>query len=66
MRVSKDRTKIIYNDFLTLGGVPETAFAYRLGNRSALEWGIDQYQVTTDPRSSILTTPTAMMSLIIS
>jgi len=27
------------------------AFAYRLGNRSALEWMIDQYQVTTDKRS---------------
>ena len=57
MRLSKDKTKIIYNDFLTLGGVPEAAFAYRLGNRSALEWVIDQYQVTTDPRSGITNDP---------
>jgi predicted helicase len=57
MRLSKDKTKIIYNDFLTLGGVPEAAFAYRLGNRSALEWVIDQYQMTTDPRSGITNDP---------
>ena len=53
MRLSKDKTQIIYNDFLTLAGIPEAAFAYRLGNRSAIEWVIDQYQVTTDPRSGI-------------
>ena len=57
MRVSKDRTEIVYNDFLTLAGVPETAFAYRLGNRSALEWVIDQYQISTDPRSGITNDP---------
>jgi len=32
------------------------AFAYRLGNRSALEWAIDQYQVTTDKRGGITAT----------
>ena len=57
MRLSKDKTKIIYNDFLTLGGVPEAVFTYRLGNRSALEWVIDQYQMTTDPRSGITNDP---------
>lgn len=30
---------------------------YRLGNRSALEWVIDQYQVYTDPRSNITSDP---------
>ena len=57
MRLSKDKTKIIYNDFLTLAGVPEAAFSYRLGNRSALEWVIDQYQMTTDSRSAITNDP---------
>ncbi len=32
-------------------------FEYRLGNRSALEWVIDQYQVSTDKRSGITTDP---------
>lgn len=57
MRLSKDKTRVVYNEFLTLAGVPEEAFAYRLGNRSALEWVIDQYQVTTDRRSGIINDP---------
>ena len=57
MRLSKDRRSLRYNDFLTLGGIPEEAFEYRLGNRSALEWVIDQYQVTTDKRSGITNDP---------
>ncbi|MCY3583624.1 MAG: helicase [Chloroflexi bacterium] len=42
-----------YNDSLTLRGIPERAFAYRLGNRSALDWIVDQYRVKTDKRSGI-------------
>jgi predicted helicase len=57
MRLSKDKGRIVYNDFLTLAGVPAEAFEYRLGNRSALEWVIDQYQVTTDKRSGIANDP---------
>ena len=48
MKLSKDKTGIKYNDFLTLDGIPAKAFDYRLGNRSALEWVIDQYRVKTD------------------
>jgi predicted helicase len=48
---------IVYNDFLTLKGIPAEAFEYRLGNRSALDWVIDQYRVTTDPRSKIVNDP---------
>lgn len=41
----------------TLAGIPPEAFQYRLGNRSALEWVIDQYQVSTDKRSGITSDP---------
>ncbi|MFL6275233.1 MAG: type ISP restriction/modification enzyme [Blastocatellia bacterium] len=57
MRLSKDKTRIVYNDFLTLAGIPAAAFEYRLGNRSALDWVIDQYQVSTDKRSGITNDP---------
>jgi predicted helicase len=57
MRLTKDKTAIIVNDFLTLSGIPPAAFEYRLGNRSALEWLIDQYQDRTDPRSGIVNDP---------
>ena len=46
-----------YNDHLTLTGIPPEAFEYRLGNRSALDWIIDQYQVSTDKRSGITNDP---------
>ena len=57
MRLSKDKTQLKYNDFLTLAGIPPAVFEYRLGNRSALEWVIDQYRVKTDKRSGITNDP---------
>ncbi len=57
MRLSKDKGSIVYNDFLTLEGIPPEACSYRLGNRSALEWIIDQYQVSIDKRSGITNDP---------
>ncbi|HEY4837468.1 MAG TPA: type ISP restriction/modification enzyme [Candidatus Acidoferrales bacterium] len=57
IRLSKDKATLIYNDFLTLDGIPKETYEYRLGNRSALEWVIDQYQVSTDKRSGITNDP---------
>ena len=57
MRLSKDKTRLRYNDFLTLDGIPAETFNYRLGNRSALEWVIDQYRVKVDKRSGIVNDP---------
>jgi predicted helicase len=44
-------------ELLTLDGVPPETFEFRLGNRSALKWVIDQYQVSTDKRSGISNDP---------
>lgn len=57
MKLNKDKTTLIYNQFLTLSGIPQETYDYRLGNRSALEWVIDQYQVSTDKRSGITNDP---------
>lgn len=57
MRLTKDKTAIVYNDWLTLAGIPPEVFEYRLGNRSALEWIIDRYQVRVDKRSGIVNDP---------
>jgi len=57
MRLSKDKTELAVNPLLTLEGIPPEVFEYRLGNRSALEWVIDQYQVTSDKRSGIRSDP---------
>lgn len=45
------------NPFLRLEGVPRRALDYKLGSRSALEWVIEQYRVTTDARSGITNDP---------
>lgn len=57
MRFSKDKTELKYNDFLTLEGIPPEVFDYRLGNRSALEWVVDQYRIKVDKRSGIKNDP---------
>ena len=57
MKLSKDKTQLKYNDFLTLDGIPAEVYDYRLGNRSALEWVVDQYRVKTDKRSEIVNDP---------
>ena len=57
MRLTKDKTAIVVNPSLTLAGIPAEAFDYRLGNRSALEWVVDQYRVSTDARSGITSDP---------
>ncbi|MYG00124.1 DEAD/DEAH box helicase [Candidatus Poribacteria bacterium] len=57
MQLSKDKTQLKYNDFLTISGIPSAVYDYRLGTRSALEWIIDQYRVKTDKRSGIVNDP---------
>ena len=57
MRLSPDKTSLVVNESLTLSGIPAAVFGYKLGNRSALEWVIDQYQVKTDARSGITSDP---------
>ena len=57
MKLSKDKTELIYNNYLTISGIPPEVFEYRLGTRSALEWIIDQYRVKTDKRSGIINDP---------
>ena len=57
MRLSSDHTAVILNKCLTLSGIPQECFQYRLGNRSALEWVIDQYQVTKDKQGNVLSDP---------
>ncbi len=57
MKLTPDKSAIIINESLTLSGIPQDCFHYRLGNRSALEWVIDQYQVSEDKRSGIVSDP---------
>lgn len=53
----RDRSVIHYNDHITLSGIPDEAYRYRLGSRSAIEWVIDRYYVKTDKASGIVNNP---------
>ena len=44
LRADKDRGAVTLDERTTLVGVPAEAWEYRLGNRSALEWVLDQYK----------------------
>lgn len=52
-----DRSTIHYNHRVTLTGIPEEAYRYQLGARSAIEWLIDRYQVKVDKDSGIINDP---------
>ncbi|NTV45350.1 MAG: hypothetical protein HGB11_02215 [Chlorobiales bacterium] len=47
LKADKENGSIILDEATTLSGVPKEAWEYRLGNRSALEWILDQYKEST-------------------
>ena len=53
----KDRSRIIYNSHITLEGIPEGALDCQVNGKSALEWILDRYQVTTHKDSQITNDP---------
>lgn len=44
LRADGEGGRIILDSRTTLSGIPPEAWSYRLGNRSALEWILDQYK----------------------
>ncbi|MDT2006664.1 hypothetical protein FXW78_22410 [Rhodococcus opacus] len=53
----KDRSTIIYNNHITLSGIPDDAYRYMLGSKSAIEWIMERYQVTVHKDSQIRNDP---------
>lgn len=47
LKIDRDNGIIILDDHTHLKGVPSIAWSYKLGNRSALEWILDQYKEKT-------------------
>ncbi|WP_159717144.1 DEAD/DEAH box helicase [Actinomyces marmotae] len=56
-----DKTSIVYNEHVTVSGIPEQAQDYLLGSRSALDWLLDRYQVKVDKASGIVNDPNDWM-----
>jgi predicted helicase len=49
----KDKTVIIYNEFVTLSNIPLESYDYIVNGRSAIEWIMNRYQVNIDKNSLI-------------
>lgn len=58
-KVGKDNDKstIIFNDYITIGNIPERAYEYVINGRSAIEWIIESYRIKTDKDSGITDDP---------
>lgn len=52
-----DHTRLVYNERVTVSNIPESAQDYVVNGKSALDWMIDRYQVTTDGKTSITNDP---------
>jgi len=44
LKADKDAGRVVLDSETTLAGIPPEAWNYRLGNRSGLEWILDQYK----------------------
>lgn len=44
LKADKDASRIVLDSETALSGIPREAWTYTLGNRSALEWILDQYK----------------------
>ena len=47
LKADKENCLIILDEATSLSGIPAIAWEYKLGNRSALEWVLDQYKEST-------------------
>lgn len=59
MRFPKKDQKhtIIYNSQITISEIPEKAYEYVVNGKSAIEWIMERYQVSTDKKSGITNDP---------
>lgn len=48
VKKEEDRTTIIFNQHVTLKGIPLEAYDYVVNGKSAIEWVMERYCVTTD------------------
>ncbi len=53
LKAIKEAGEIIIDEQTTLRGIPAEAWEYKLGNRSALEWILDQYKESTPSDATI-------------
>ncbi len=56
-RKQKDTSVIIFNEYIHIINIPRKAYEYKVNGRSAIEWIMDRYQISTDKDSNITNDP---------
>ncbi len=54
---TKDKTKIIFNEHITIGNIPLEAYDFKIGSRSAIEHFMANYKIKVDKASGIIDDP---------
>ncbi|GAA8393054.1 hypothetical protein HpNP4_06300 [Helicobacter pylori] len=57
MKKDKKGDRIIYNHHITITQIPKKAFDYVINGKSAIDWVIERYSITTDKDSLIENNP---------
>ena len=52
-----DKSVIYYNNSITITGIPAKAYEYVANGKSAIEWVMERYAITTDKKSGITNDP---------
>jgi predicted helicase len=52
-----DKTRVFYNNNLTIENIPLDAYKFQINGKSPIEWLIDRIQITTDKQSGINNDP---------
>jgi predicted helicase len=53
---------LIYNEHITLSGIPLECERFKINGRSPLEWIVNQFQLTTDKDTGIVSDPNLFAS----
>lgn len=54
---NKDKSIIQYNDNIIIKNIPSKAYEYIVNGKSAIEWIMERYAITTDKKSGIVNDP---------
>ncbi|WQS39278.1 DEAD/DEAH box helicase [Helicobacter pylori] len=57
VKMKKEKDRIIYNNHITITQIPKKAFDYVVNGKSAIDWVIERYSITTDKDSLIENNP---------
>ena len=53
----KDKTKIQFNDYITISNIPEEAWNYKINGWSAPKWIVERYQYKKDKKTDLINDP---------